>query len=161
MGRLGGRWANNYILNNTISNAYYYGIFVQYQNFHKSNGNIIKLLAGNVSSMGVYFNYVDAFELKQNNINFRYFSPLFSANSFYLGRRLHHKIIVADGACLLYELLQNKDEFCLLDIIPMNIGIGSSEGKMITMIKLNRIKKKELVLRTILLMEANSLRINY
>ncbi len=59
----------NYILNNTISNAYYYGIFVQYQNFHKSNGNIINLLAGNVSSMGVYFNYVDAFELKQNNIN--------------------------------------------------------------------------------------------
>lgn len=35
-------------------------------------------------------------ELKQEGIHFRYFSPLFSANSFYLGRRLHKKVIVAD-----------------------------------------------------------------
>ena len=45
-----------------------------------------------------------------------------------------YKTIVADGACLLYELLKNQDEFCLLDIVPMNIGISSPEGKMITMI---------------------------
>ena len=45
-----------------------------------------------------------------------------------------YKTIVADGACLLYELLKTQDEFCLLDIVPMNIGISSPEGKMITMI---------------------------
>jgi cardiolipin synthase len=35
-------------------------------------------------------------ELKQLGIQFRFFSPLFSASSFYLGRRLHKKVIVAD-----------------------------------------------------------------
>jgi molecular chaperone DnaK (HSP70) len=45
-----------------------------------------------------------------------------------------YKTIVSDGACLLYELLKTQDEFCLLDIVPMNIGISSSDGQMITMI---------------------------
>jgi len=35
-------------------------------------------------------------ELKQNGIHIRFFSPCFSGNSFYLGRRLHHKVIVSD-----------------------------------------------------------------
>ena len=35
-------------------------------------------------------------DLKQNGIHIRFFSPFFSANSFYLGRRLHHKVIVSD-----------------------------------------------------------------
>jgi molecular chaperone DnaK (HSP70) len=45
-----------------------------------------------------------------------------------------YKTIVSDGACLLYELLKTQDDFCLLDIVPMNIGISSSDGKMIVMI---------------------------
>lgn len=45
-----------------------------------------------------------------------------------------YKTIVSDGACLLYELLKREDDFCLLDIVPMNIGISSSEGKMTIMI---------------------------
>lgn len=45
-----------------------------------------------------------------------------------------YKTIVSNGACLLYELLNNQDDFCLLDIVPMNIGISSSDGKMIVMI---------------------------
>jgi molecular chaperone DnaK (HSP70) len=45
-----------------------------------------------------------------------------------------YKTIVSDGTCLLYELLKNQDDFCLLDIVPMNIGISSSDGKMIVMI---------------------------
>lgn len=45
-----------------------------------------------------------------------------------------YKTIVSDGACLLYELLKTQDEFCLLDIVPMNIGISSPDHKMITMI---------------------------
>lgn len=32
-----------------------------------------------------------------NGINIRFFAPFFSMNSVYLGRRLHHKIAVADG----------------------------------------------------------------
>lgn len=40
-------------------------------------------------------------ELKQVGINFRFFSPMFSANSFYLGRRLHNKVIVSDAKTVL------------------------------------------------------------
>ena len=36
-------------------------------------------------------------ELKQQGIYIRFFSPLFSKNNFYIGRRLHHKIVVVDG----------------------------------------------------------------
>ncbi len=36
-------------------------------------------------------------DLLQNGIFFRFFSPLFSFNNFYLGRRMHHKVIVADA----------------------------------------------------------------
>jgi cardiolipin synthase len=40
-------------------------------------------------------------ELKEMGINFRFFSPMFSANSFYLGRRLHNKVIVSDAKTVL------------------------------------------------------------
>jgi cardiolipin synthase len=36
-------------------------------------------------------------DLKKTGINIRFFSPFFSANSLYIGRRLHHKIIVSDA----------------------------------------------------------------
>lgn len=36
-------------------------------------------------------------EFKQAGGHIRFFSPLFSASSFYIGRRLHKKIVVADG----------------------------------------------------------------
>ena len=36
-------------------------------------------------------------ELIQAGISIRFFSPLFSKNTFYIGRRLHHKVVVADG----------------------------------------------------------------
>ena len=35
-------------------------------------------------------------DLVKHGINVRIFSPFFSANSFYIGRRLHHKVVVAD-----------------------------------------------------------------
>ena len=34
--------------------------------------------------------------LSSNGINIRFFSPFFSKNSLYIGRRLHHKIVVID-----------------------------------------------------------------
>ncbi|QHI36598.1 Cardiolipin synthase B [Kordia antarctica] len=36
-------------------------------------------------------------DLQQSGIFFRLFSSLFSLNNFYLGRRMHHKVIVADA----------------------------------------------------------------
>ena len=50
-------------------------------------------------------------ELKQKGINFRYFSPLFSANSFYLGRRLHQKVIVADAKVALIGGINIADKY--------------------------------------------------
>lgn len=40
-------------------------------------------------------------DLRQNGINIRFFSPLFSMNSLYLGRRLHQKIVVIDSKIIL------------------------------------------------------------
>lgn len=48
-----------------------------------------------------------------------------------------YKTIVADGATTLYDLLNAKSEFCLLDIIPMNIGISSPDNQMIVMVNKN------------------------
>ena len=36
-------------------------------------------------------------QMRHAGIRFRYFEPVFQSNSFYFGRRLHHKVIVADG----------------------------------------------------------------
>jgi cardiolipin synthase len=38
-------------------------------------------------------------ELKGAGVFFRWFWPLFKSRHFYLGRRMHHKILVTDGAC--------------------------------------------------------------
>lgn len=40
-------------------------------------------------------------DLIQHGIHFRFFSPFFSTNSFFIGRRLHHKVVVADGSVAL------------------------------------------------------------
>ncbi|ESU23189.1 hypothetical protein FEDK69T_13410 [Flavobacterium enshiense DK69] len=40
-------------------------------------------------------------DLQQSGIHFRFFAPLLSYHSFYFGRRLHHKIIVADAKTVL------------------------------------------------------------
>lgn len=39
--------------------------------------------------------FIHRFE--QNGIHFRFFDPLFKSHSFYFGRRMHHKVIVADA----------------------------------------------------------------
>ena len=44
-------------------------------------------------------------------INIRFFSPLFSSNTFYLGRRLHHKVIVADGTTTLIGGINISDKY--------------------------------------------------
>lgn len=50
-------------------------------------------------------------ELKDCGINFRFFSPLFSANSFYLGRRLHQKVVVSDAKTLLIGGINIADKY--------------------------------------------------
>jgi cardiolipin synthase len=40
-------------------------------------------------------------ELTEIGIQIRFFSPFFSTNSFYIGRRLHHKVVVSDASIIL------------------------------------------------------------
>lgn len=40
-------------------------------------------------------------KLEQAGVNFRFFDPIFSGNNFYFGRRLHHKLVVADSSIAL------------------------------------------------------------
>jgi cardiolipin synthase len=38
-------------------------------------------------------------EWKEAGIRFRWFWPLFKSRNFYLGRRMHHKVVVTDASC--------------------------------------------------------------
>ncbi|HQK39259.1 MAG TPA: phospholipase D-like domain-containing protein [Flavobacterium alvei] len=49
--------------------------------------------------------------LSKIGINFRIFSPLFSANSLYIGRRLHHKVIVSDAKKVLIGGINIADKY--------------------------------------------------
>lgn len=50
-------------------------------------------------------------DLITNGINIRFFAPFFSMNSVYLGRRLHHKIAVADGEIALVGGINIADKY--------------------------------------------------
>ena len=50
-------------------------------------------------------------ELVLMEIDFRFFSPFFSMNSIYIGRRLHHKIVVADGNIALIGGINIADKY--------------------------------------------------
>ena len=49
--------------------------------------------------------------LVQHGILLRFFSPLFSLNNFYIGRRMHHKIVVADEKIALIGGINIADKY--------------------------------------------------
>jgi cardiolipin synthase len=50
-------------------------------------------------------------ELKKEGIDIRIFSPFFSVNSLYIGRRLHHKIVVIDAKTALIGGINIADKY--------------------------------------------------
>ena len=50
-------------------------------------------------------------ELKYSGVNIRFFAPLFSSYTFYLGRRLHRKVIVADAKVALLGGINIADKY--------------------------------------------------
>jgi cardiolipin synthase len=50
-------------------------------------------------------------ELKYSGVNIRFFAPLFSTYTFYLGRRLHRKVIVADAKVALVGGINIADKY--------------------------------------------------
>lgn len=51
-------------------------------------------------------------EMRQSGINIRFFAPLFSTYTFYIGRRLHRKVIVADAKTVLIGGINIADKYC-------------------------------------------------
>ena len=50
-------------------------------------------------------------ELTKTGIHFRFFSPLLSSSSLYIGRRLHHKVVVADDQVVLIGGINIADKY--------------------------------------------------
>ena len=50
-------------------------------------------------------------DLKECGINIRFFAPLFSTNFLYIGRRLHHKVIVSDAKIALIGGINIADKY--------------------------------------------------
>jgi cardiolipin synthase len=50
-------------------------------------------------------------ELAGSGIHLRFFAPFFSTNTFYLGRRLHHKVIVSDNRIALIGGINIADKY--------------------------------------------------
>ncbi|WP_300353283.1 phosphatidylserine/phosphatidylglycerophosphate/cardiolipin synthase family protein [Fluviicola sp.] len=50
-------------------------------------------------------------DLVKHGISIRFFSPWYSINNFYVGRRLHHKVIVADGEVALIGGINIADKY--------------------------------------------------
>lgn len=94
-------------------------------------------------------------EFRQAGGHIRFFSPLFSASSFYIGRRLHKKVVVADGKIALigginianrYHGTSNAKPW-----LDFAIEINSSIAKDIqSHCKVNYSKKKSALRKTIL-----------
>lgn len=55
----------------------------------------VYLLADGYASQVMSQKYIN--ELKEAGIHFRYFEPFFRSRHFYFGRRMHHKVFVADA----------------------------------------------------------------
>ena len=51
-------------------------------------------------------------ELKKTGINIRFFAPFFSTYTFFIGRRLHCKIVVADAKVALVGGINIADKYC-------------------------------------------------
>ena len=71
-------------------------------------------------------------DLKQNGINIRFFSPLFSASSFYLGRRLHHKVVVSDSKIALIGGINIADKYYGTKIASswLDYAVQLTDGKI-------------------------------
>ena len=49
--------------------------------------------------------------LEEAGVQFRFFEPLFQSKHLYFGRRLHHKVVVIDGACSMVGGMNIADRY--------------------------------------------------
>ena len=58
-------------------------------------------------------------------------------NNNILVEPLLYKTIVSCGACMMHRIIKNKEDFCMIDIVPMDIGIMGIENNIINLIPKN------------------------
>ncbi len=75
--------------------------------------------------------------LLQNKVNSLINSNTTTSSSLDKSNNTLYKSIVSQGGCILCKLINDKSNFYLLDIIPMNIGISDQNNKMVIMIDKN------------------------
>ncbi|MGZ4034537.1 MAG: phospholipase D-like domain-containing protein [Bacteroidia bacterium] len=76
----------------------------------------IFILVDAYGSKSLSYEFIE--RMQKHEINFRFFSPLFSKESIYLGRRLHHKIVVADRKTALVGGINIADKYHGTDVGP-------------------------------------------
>lgn len=69
----------------------------------------VYLLTDGYASQGITSVFIH--QLKEAGVNFRFFEPLFKSRKFYFGRRMHHKIFVADAAVALVGGINITDRY--------------------------------------------------
>jgi cardiolipin synthase A/B len=69
----------------------------------------VHLLADGYASNAISKSFIHS--LEQAGIHFRFFNPLFKSRNFYLGRRLHHKVVVIDTKCALVGGVNITDRY--------------------------------------------------
>jgi cardiolipin synthase len=69
----------------------------------------VNVLVDGYASQNLSREFVD--EIRKAGVYFRRFEPLFKSRGFYLGRRLHHKIIVVDGSYAMVSGINISDRY--------------------------------------------------
>ncbi len=69
----------------------------------------VYLLVDGYASQGLSKDFIQ--KLKDAGVNFRFFEPLFRSRHFYVGRRLHHKIVVIDSKETLVGSMNIADKY--------------------------------------------------
>lgn len=69
----------------------------------------VHLLADGYASQGMSHRFIK--ELQDAGVHFRFFEPFFKSSNFYFGRRMHHKIVVADAKVALVGGINIADRY--------------------------------------------------
>lgn len=82
----------------------------------------IKLLLDGYASKSLPASFIK--KLTDAGIEFRWFEPLFGSSTFYFGRRLHHKVIVADHHSALIGGINISNRYNDINNIPAWLDFG-------------------------------------
>lgn len=81
-----------------------------------ARGVKVYLLVDGYASQGLSKNFIA--NLKSAGVNFRWFAPILKSRHFYFGRRLHHKIAVADASHSLIGGVNISNKYNDMDGVP-------------------------------------------